>query len=79
MKKINARVSPPAHRSKKPYLVRIIAKSPLIGQSQRCRKLAEAINKGELTSSLEILAQKDIESDLALFIVANIQISEVLE
>lgn len=73
MKKINTRVSPPTHRSKKHYLVRIIAKSPSLSQSQRCKKLTQAINKRELTSSLEILAQRGIEGDLAIFMLACCQ------
>ncbi len=77
MKKINARVSPPAHCSKKLYLARIIAKSPPISQSQRYEKLIQSIDKGELTSSLEILAQTGIEGDTAIFSIANLQYLEV--
>jgi hypothetical protein len=72
-KKINARVSPPTHCSKKPYLARIIAKSPPISQSQPYDKLTQAISKGELTSSLEILTQRGIEGDTAIFMLACCQ------
>ncbi len=72
-KKINARVSPPTHHSKNPYLSRIVSKSPPKSQSQRYKRLTQAINKRELTSSLEILAQNGIEGDTAIFVLACCQ------
>jgi len=77
MKKINARVSPPAHRSKNTYLPRIIAKSPPVGQSRRYKRLIQAVRKRELTTSLEILDESGIAGDLALFVLANLQALEV--
>lgn len=70
----NAAVSPPQHHSKKPYLVNILAISPPSGQSQNYKRLTQAVDKQELTESLELLAQSEIEDDLlTLFIITNIQ------
>lgn len=73
MKKINARVGILSRRSKNSYLSRIVSNSPPQSQFQHYKRLAQAINKRELTSSLEIFAQRQLEGDLAIFILANLQ------
>ncbi|MBD2208080.1 hypothetical protein H6G33_37465 [Calothrix sp. FACHB-1219] len=65
--------SPPTALLKKTYTVSILSKSLLRGQSRRYKRLAHAVRQQELTTSLEILAESQIEGDLALFILANFQ------
>lgn len=73
----SAVVSPPQHYLQKAYQVRIIAESPLVGQSQSYKKLTQAIHRRELTTSLEILEASGFTGDLAIFILANLQSLEV--
>jgi len=51
----------------------IIAVLTITSQHWRYKRLIKAINRGELTTSLEILAESQIEQDVALFIIANLQ------
>lgn len=69
----NAVVFAPQHCSKKAYLISIIALLTRISQCWRYKRLTQAINRQELTTSLEILVERGIEGDLALFIIANLQ------
>jgi len=78
LKKINTVVSPPQHQNRKPCTAHILAESPLWGQSRRYKRLAQAVSRRELTTSLEILAESQIEGDLAIFIIASIQALEVV-
>lgn len=69
----NAAGGIPQHHSKKPYLVSIVSISPARYQFQRYKRLAQAVGKGEFTESLEMLAESQIEGDLAIFILVNFQ------
>lgn len=65
--------SPPTALIKKVYHITIIAKSPLVGQSQSYDKLTQAIHRRDLTTSLGILEASGIKENLAIFILANLQ------
>ncbi|MHC5612529.1 MAG: hypothetical protein ACYTXA_16320 [Nostoc sp.] len=66
-------VFPNKNNFKSVYNTGILAQSPTQSQSQHYKRLAQAINKRELTSSLEILAESQIEDDLAIFMLALLQ------
>ncbi len=42
-------------------------------QSQKLKRLNQAITRRELTKSLEILAQSQIEGEFANFVISNLQ------
>lgn len=71
------RTSPPTALLKKTYLVSILPESPPTSQSQRYKRLIQAVHEGGLTKSLEILTESgidgDFEGDLARFIIINAQ------
>ena len=68
MQKQKAAISPrrnPVHTS-------IVASSRPKTQSQKLERLNQAITRRELTESLEILAESQIEGDLAIFGISNL-------
>ncbi len=73
MKKLNAVKSTPRQQQKNVDLTNIVALTPPKTQSQKLERLNQAIRKGETKEILEILAQSQIEGDLARFVIATLQ------
>ncbi|MBD2505320.1 hypothetical protein [Anabaena azotica] len=67
--------SPKKTNFQAPYTTSILAKSPPRGQSKRDKSLINAINRRQLSKSLEIREKSGYTGDLGIFILANLQAS----